>query len=178
MLHSLLRFDICLSWRPDNSIHLSFVAASMYRLHNASEHGSGVTNMYSISNAASRAATPLQIGGSDHLVLLTSKCSRAFYYFKTNQQYKRAIFILCLMTFSCHDLVVLPRLLHFLLHLSVLYTQGIMRIKDVWKCEKSKDFRPFWKLFGPFWTSKSMPVRKYKVPLIFTGDSFPAINGL
>ena len=29
--------------------------------------------MYSISNAASRAATPLQIGGSDHLVLLTSK---------------------------------------------------------------------------------------------------------
>ena len=44
----------------------------MYRLHNTSEHGSGVTNMYSISNAASRAATPLQIGGSDHLVLLTS----------------------------------------------------------------------------------------------------------
>ena len=28
--------------------------------------------MYSISNAASRAATPLQIGGSDHLVLLTN----------------------------------------------------------------------------------------------------------
>lgn len=47
-------------------------SASMYRLHNTSEHGSGVTNMYSISNAASRAATPLQIGGSDHLVLLTS----------------------------------------------------------------------------------------------------------
>ena len=44
----------------------------MYRLHNTSEHGSGVTNMYSISNAASRAATPLQIGGSDHLVLLTN----------------------------------------------------------------------------------------------------------
>ena len=44
----------------------------MYRLHNTSEHGSGVTNMYSISNAASRAATPLQIGGSDHLVLLTT----------------------------------------------------------------------------------------------------------
>ena len=44
----------------------------MYRLHNTSEHGSGVTNMYSISNAASRAATPLQIGGNDHLVLLTT----------------------------------------------------------------------------------------------------------
>ena len=28
--------------------------------------------MYSISNAASRAATPLQIGGNDHLVLLTT----------------------------------------------------------------------------------------------------------
>merc|ERR1711971_205382 len=47
-------------------------STSMYRLHNTSEHGSGVTNMYSISNAASRAATPLQIGGSDHLVLLTN----------------------------------------------------------------------------------------------------------
>lgn len=50
-----------------------YLTASMYRLHNTSEHGSGVTNMYSISNAASRAATPMQIGGSDHLVLLTSK---------------------------------------------------------------------------------------------------------
>ena len=46
--------------------------ASMYRLHNTSEHGSGVTNMYSLSNAASRAATPLQIGGNDHLVLIAS----------------------------------------------------------------------------------------------------------
>ena len=44
----------------------------MYRLHNTSEHGSGVTNMYSLSNAASRAATPLQIGGNDHLVLIAS----------------------------------------------------------------------------------------------------------
>ena len=46
----------------------------MYRLHNTSEHGSGVTNMYSLSNAASRAATPLQMGGSngDHLVLISS----------------------------------------------------------------------------------------------------------
>lgn len=36
-----------------------FLAASMYRLHNASEH-SGVTNMYSLSNAGgSRANTPL-----------------------------------------------------------------------------------------------------------------------
>ena len=52
---------------------LSSFLASMYRLHNTSEHGSGVTNMYSISNAASRAATPLQIGGSDHLVLLTGE---------------------------------------------------------------------------------------------------------
>ena len=48
------------------------IAASMYRLHNTSEHGSGVTNMYSLSNAASRAATPLQIGGNDHLVLISS----------------------------------------------------------------------------------------------------------
>ena len=44
----------------------------MYRLHNTSEHGSGVTNMYSLSNAASRAAPPLQIGGNDHLVLISS----------------------------------------------------------------------------------------------------------
>jgi len=45
---------------------------SMYRLHNTSEHGSGVTNMYSISNAASRAATPMQMGGGgDQLVMLS-----------------------------------------------------------------------------------------------------------
>jgi len=44
----------------------------MYRLHNTSEHGSGVTNMYSISNAASRAATPMQMGGGgDQLVMLS-----------------------------------------------------------------------------------------------------------
>lgn len=49
-------------------------STSMYRLHNTSEHGSGVTNMYSLSNAASRAATPLQMGGTngDHLVLISS----------------------------------------------------------------------------------------------------------
>ena len=47
---------------------------SMYRLHNTSEHGSGVTNMYSISNAASRAATPMQMGGGgDQLVMLSGK---------------------------------------------------------------------------------------------------------
>ena len=46
----------------------------MYRLHNTSEHGSGVTNMYSISNAASRAATPMQMGGGgDQLVMLSGK---------------------------------------------------------------------------------------------------------
>ena len=46
----------------------------MYRLHNTSEHGSGVTNMYSISNAASRAATPMQMGGGgDQLVMLSGE---------------------------------------------------------------------------------------------------------
>ena len=34
----------------------------MYHLHTTSEH-SGVTNMYSLSNAASRSTTPLPMGG-------------------------------------------------------------------------------------------------------------------
>ena len=53
--------------------------ASMYRLHNTSEHGSGVTNMYSISNAASRAATPMQLGGGDQLVMLTGNSRLQLY---------------------------------------------------------------------------------------------------
>ena len=54
----------------------------MYRLHNTSEHGSGVTNMYSISNAASRAATPMQMGGGgDQLVMLSGKYNLSKYTF-------------------------------------------------------------------------------------------------
>ena len=60
---------------------------SMYRLHNTSEHGSGVTNMYSISNAASRAATPMQMGGGgDQLVMLSGKYYRNTISIKERQE--------------------------------------------------------------------------------------------
>ena len=59
----------------------------MYRLHNTSEHGSGVTNMYSISNAASRAATPMQMGGGgDQLVMLSGKYYRNTISIKERQE--------------------------------------------------------------------------------------------
>ena len=65
----------------------------MYRLHNTSEHGSGVTNMYSISNAASRAATPMQMGGGgDQLVMLSGKYN---FYQRKKSKYTFVIYNYC-----------------------------------------------------------------------------------
>ncbi len=41
--------------------YYDYFSASLYHLHTTSEH-SGVTNMYSLSNAASRSNTPLPLG--------------------------------------------------------------------------------------------------------------------
>lgn len=66
-------------------------AASMYRLHNISEHGSGVTNMYSLSNAASRAATPLQVG--EQLVLISGTNGQVDHHYHHHHHHGGQLFL-------------------------------------------------------------------------------------